>query len=282
VDYSPIAIFAYNRLHHLKKTVSALLKNPESISSDLFIFSDYPKTITDESNVTSVRTFLKKIIGFRSVNIVERKFNYGLAMSIISGVTEVLQHVNSVIVLEDDIVPSPYFLHYMNETLRFYKNADAVGSIHAYSYPCPNPLPETFFLRGADCWGWGTWKNSWNLFEENGQILLDKILKSELSYQFDLDGTYPFTQMLRNQISGRNNSWAIRWHASMFLANKLCLYPGKSLVKNIGFDGSGTHCMQTDKFDSIESDTPITIKKIKLIESSIARNCFKEYFKDLN
>jgi len=202
--------------------------------------------------------------------------------SLLLMVTEVFQHVNSVIVLEDDLVPSPYFLHYMNEALRFYKNADAVGSIHAYSYPCSSPLPDTFFLRGADCWGWGTWKNSWNLFEENGQILLDKILKSELSYQFDLDGTYPFTQMLRNQISGRNNSWAIRWHASMFLANKLCLYPGKSLVKNIGFDGSGTHCMQTDKFDSTESDTPITIKKIKLIESSIARNCFKEYFKDLN
>jgi len=282
VDYSPIAIFAYNRLHHLKKTVSALLKNPESISSDLFIFSDYPKTITDESNVTSVRTFLKKIIGFRSVNIVERKFNYGLAMSIISGVTEVLQHVNSVIVLEDDIVPSPYFLHYMNETLRFYKNADAVGSIHAYSYPCPNPLPETFFLRGADCWGWGTWKNSWNLFEENGQILLDKILKSELSYQFDLDGVYPFTQMLRDQISGRNDSWAIRWHASMFLANKLCLYPGKSLVKNIGCDGSGTNCKQTNKFDSAEPEIPITIKKIKLNESSIARDSFIEFLRHSN
>ena len=280
--YSPIVLFTYNRLYHLKKTLSSLMMNPESIYSDLFIFSDFPMSNKEESNVRSVRNFLKEIKGFNSVNIVEREFNFGLAKSIVDGVTEVFQHVNSVIVLEDDLVPSPYFLHYMNEALRFYKNADAVGSIHAYSYPCSSPLPDTFFLRGADCWGWGTWKNSWNLFEENGQILLDKILKSELSYQFDLDGTYPFTQMLRNQISGRNNSWAIRWHASMFLANKLCLYPGKSLVKNIGFDGSGTHCMQTDKFDSTESDTPITIKKIKLIESSIARNCFKEYFKDLN
>jgi len=166
----------------------------------------------------------------------------------------------------------------MNDGLNRYSGIDTVGSIHAYSYPCHDPLPETFFLRGADCWGWGTWKNTWDLFEENGQTLLDEILNFGLSYQFDFDGTYPYTQMLRNQISGNNDSWAIRWHASMFLAKKLCLYPGKSLVKNIGCDGSGTHCMHSDEFDSVEPATPISVKKIKLIESVEARQHFKQYF----
>ena len=266
----------------MQHTLTGLLQNEYAKDTDLFIYSDNYRSHREKYSVSEVRKYISSITGFKSLTIVKRKENLGLARSIVGGVSDILKNHEGVIVLEDDIVPSPHFLHYMNEALRFYKNDDAVGSIHAYSYPCRNPLPDIFFLRGADCWGWGTWKNSWNLFEENGQILLDKILKSELSYQFDLDGTYPFTQMLRDQISGRNNSWAIRWHASMFLANKLCLYPGKSLVKNIGFDGSGTHCMQTDKFDSTESDTPITIKKIKLIESSIARNCFIEYFKDLN
>ncbi len=216
------------------------------------------------------------------MKVVKRKTNLGLSQSIISGVNEVLEEHESIIVLEDDIIPSPFFLKYMNEALNKYSVIDRVGCIHAYSYPCSNPLPDTFFLRGADCWGWGTWKNSWNLFQENGQTLLDKILKSELSYQFDLDGTYPFTQMLRDQISGRNDSWAIRWHASMFLANKLCLYPGKSLVKNIGCDGSGTNCQQTSKFDSAESEIPITIKKIKLNESSTARDSFIEFLRHSN
>lgn len=266
----------------MHKTLTGLLQNEYAKDTDLFIYSDNYRSHNEKYSVSEVRKYISSITGFKSLTIVKRKENLGLARSIVGGVSDILKNHEGVIVLEDDIVPSPHFLHYMNEALRIYKNADAVGSIHAYSYPCPNPLPDTFFLRDADCWGWGTWKNSWNLFEENGQTLLDKILKSELSYQFDLDGTYPFTQMLRDQISGRNDSWAIRWHASMFLANKLCLYPGKSLVKNIGCDGSSTNCQQTSKFDSAESEIPITIKKIKLNESSTARDSFIEFLRHSN
>lgn len=266
----------------MQNTLTGLLQNEYAKDTDLFIYSDNYRSDREKYSVSEVRKYISSITGFKSLTIVNRKENLGLARSIVGGVSDILKNYDGVIVLEDDIVPSPHFLLYMNEALNNYSNIDRVGSIHAYSYPCSKPLPETFFLRGADCWGWGTWKTNWNLFEENGQILLDKILKSELSYQFDLDGAYPFTQMLRDQISGRNDSWAIRWHASMFLANKLCLYPGKSLVKNIGCDGSGTNCLQTSKFDSAESDAPITIKKIKLNESSIARDSFIEFLRHSN
>lgn len=138
---------------------------------------------------------------------------------------EVLSKHDSLIVLEDDIVPSPFFLQFMNEALIKYKDRQEVGCIHAYSYPCKNTLPETFFLKGADCWGWGTWKQSWELFEPNGQILLGKIQKSKLAHKFDLDGTAVFTRMLKRQINGQIDSWAIRWHASLFLANNFCLHP---------------------------------------------------------
>jgi len=278
----PIALFVYNRLSHLEQVILNLNSNKECLDTELIIFSDHYKSPEDASKVVEVRNYISEIKGFKSLKIVERSENFGLSKSIISGVDEILENYNSVIVLEDDVVPSPHFLGYMNETLRFYKNEDAVGAIHAYSYPCSKPLPETFFLRGADCWGWATWRTSWNLLEKNGKVLLEKIRKSNLSHQFDLDGAYPFTQMLRDQISGRNDSWAIRWHASMFLANKLCLYPGKSLVKNIGCDGSGTNCKQTNKFDSAEPEIPITIKKIKLNESSIARDSFIEFLRHSN
>ena len=276
--HAPIALFAYNRPKHLEQVINALLKNKESRSSDLVVYSDAPRTIEDGTRVAEVRRLLDALDGFRSIRIIKREVNHGLAKSIIGGVSDTLKDYDGVIVLEDDVVPSPHFLDYMNEALRLYKNEETVGCIHAYSYPCPKPLPKTFFLKGADCWGWGTWKNSWNLFEKNGQVLLDKILDSNLSHQFDLEGAVPYTQMLRNQIHGKNDSWAIRWHASMFLANKLCLHPGKSLVKNIGLDATGTNCLDTDGFDVKLAEEPISFVNHFIEESTLARNTIKDFF----
>ena len=128
---------------------------------------------------------------------------------------------DKVIVLEDDLVTSPHFLQYMNDGLGIYERDDRVISIHGYSYPVHGKLPETFFLRGADCLGWATWKRGWDLFEDDGQRLLNELERRNLTRSFDFDGSYPYTQMLRDQIAGSNSSWAVRWYASAFLRDKL-------------------------------------------------------------
>jgi len=110
-----------------------------------------------------------------------------------------------------------------------------VGSIHGYWYPVDRQVPETFFLRGASCWGWATWSRAWQLFEGDGRQLLAELERQGLTHRFDLDGAMAYTRMLKDQIAGKNNSWAIRWHAAMFLAGRLQLSPGTSLVRNTGF-----------------------------------------------
>lgn len=245
---APIAFFVYNRLKHTKLTIEALNKNELAAQSDLIIYSDGPKRFSDFYKIFRLRRYLKNISGFNSVKIIESKNNKGLAQSIIAGVTEIVNKYGSIIVLEDDLVTSIYFLKYMNEALCIYKDIDSVISIHGYVYPIKNEMPETFFIKGADCWGWATWKRGWDLFEADGEKLLNEIINNKLSFEFDFEGTYPYTEMLKGQIKGNNNSWAIRWYASAFLNNKLTLYPGKSLIKNIGFDGSGTHCHKGESF----------------------------------
>ena len=282
MEYSPIAIFAYNRLYHLKKSIYALLKNPESAFSDLFIFADHPKSNKEQLNVRLVRSFLKEINGFKSVTIFERSRNFGLAKSIIAGVNEVFQKFKSIIVLEDDIIPSPFFLKYMSDGLKMYEDVNKIGCIHAYAYPSSVSLPETFFLRGADCWGWGTWKSSWKLFEENGQILLDKLINTNLCNLFDLESHAPFSQMLQDQINGKVDSWAIRWHASLFLADKFCLHPGKSLVKNIGLDSSGSNCPETDAYNVKLTERPIRVLKNEIEESAVALDGLKRFFSKIH
>ena len=279
MSFAPITLFVYARLAHTRLAVEALLNNPGAELSDLIIFSDAAPTPDKQTNVDEVRAYLKTITGFLSVTIHYRSNNFGLAKSIIEGVTEVLNVHESVIVLEDDLVTSPYFLTYMNEALDKYAEDERVASIHGYVYPVKQSLPETFFLRGADCWGWGTWKRGWLNFNPNGQYLINELKQRKLINVFNFNGAYSFSSMLEGQIDGCNDSWAVRWHASIFLADKLTLYPGRSLVQNIGMDDSGTHCEKTKKFDTCLSKEPINIANIPVVHSFEVAKIFESFLR---
>ncbi len=180
------------------------------------------------------------------------------------------------------MLTSQFFLKFMNDTFEVYKDEDKVISIHGYVYPVKGILPPTFFMRGADCWGWATWKRGWGLFEPDGTKLLSKLQEQNLERDFDLGGAYPFTRMLKKQIAGKNNSWAIRWHASAFLNGKLTLYPGISLIFNTGLDSSGTHCRSSDVFDAKVSSKPVSVSRIPLIENEDAREAISAYLRSVN
>ena len=277
-SYAPIAIFAYNRPDHLKRTVDALLLNREAENSNLYIFSDGPKNDSDRSMIEKTRQYASTIKGFKSLTLVNRSQNLGLAKAIITGVTEICEKEGQVIVLEDDLVTAPYFLDFMNSSLRLYKDDEKVASIHGYMLPVKKRLPDTFFFRGADCLGWATWKRAWDLFELDGKALLGKIQSAKLSKTFDLDGAYPYCQMLADQIAGKNNSWAIRWHASMFIRNMLTLNCSRSLVQHIGNDGSGTNFGVSDLLDTPLASYPIKLENIPIAESMEGRRAIAHYY----
>ena len=281
-NLAPITLFVYNRLEKTKQTISYLLKNAEAKDSILYIYSDGPKNNDEKNTIINIRKYLDTITGFKKIKIFKRDTNIGLSKSIISGVTEILKFSENIIVLEDDMLTSPYFLSFMNDGLALYKNNKNVASIHGYIYPINQNLPNAFFLRGADCWGWATWKRGWKLFNPNANILLDELLADQkLKKLFNFNHTYNYIKMLEKQISGEIDSWAIRWYASCFLKNKLTLYPGKSLVTNIGLDGEGTHCSSTDDYDTLLYKHKLEIQNIAIKESLIARKYFETYFESI-
>lgn len=237
----PVALFAYRRPDHLRRALSSLAACPEASATSLVVFCDGPRGPADDADVAEVRRVARAAQGFAAVDVVAQDVNRGLAVSVIAGVTEVLNRADAVIVLEDDMVVSADFLTYMNAALAMYADEDRVVSIHGYVYPTDEELPPTFFLRGADCWGWATWRRGWAHFDPDGARLLSALESAGLTRAFDFDGAFPYSQMLRDQVAGQVDSWAIRWYASAFLDDLLTLYPGRSLVENIGLDGSGTH-----------------------------------------
>ncbi len=278
-NLAPIVLFVYNRPDHTLRTIEALKKNNLAKESELFIFCDGPKNEQAQGAVQEVYKIVDNVSGFKNVIVKKNPINKGLANSIISGVSEIVEKYGCVIVVEDDLVTSPHFLEFMNDGLEFYQNNDKVISIHGYVYPVKKELPQTFFLKGADCWGWATWKRGWDLFNANGSDLLAQLKARNLQKIFDFDGAYDYTKMLEDQISGKNNSWAIRWHASAFLADKLTLYPGKTLVQNIGFDDSGTHCATSDEYEQQVSQNRILIAEIIQEQSAFAREQIKLFFR---
>jgi hypothetical protein len=240
---SPITLFVYKRPCHTRQTVGALQRNDLAAESDLFIYSDGPKSDADREAVTEVREYVKSIEGFKRVSVIERQRNLGLAQSIIAGVTEIVGKYGRIIVLEDDLLTSPYFLNYMNTALNLYEKDDRIMQIsgNMFNVNFRESVPESFFLPYTTTWGWGTWLRAWKNLDETLEGY--EILKgnNDLRYRFDMHNTYPYFKMLEDQRQRKIDSWGIQWYLSIFLNNGIVLSPRRSLTIHFGFDSEATH-----------------------------------------
>jgi len=285
MELAPIALFVYNRPWHIKKTLEALATNDLSNQSVLFIYADGPKKDASKEELKSiydVRKVIREKNWCQKVNIIESNKNKGLADSIISGVTEIVNKYGKVIVLEDDIVTSKGFLRYMNDALDLYKNEDKVMHIAGHVPPIKLKLPETFFYNQTSCWGWGTWKRAWKYFNIDAEFLLNKLIEGDCVYRFNIDGSYPFINHLKENINGNLNTWAVKWQASVYLANGLCLHPRFSLAKNIGLDGSGVYSGKSNHFNHTKLIDKINVEPVGLIESSRARKQIGKFYRRIS
>lgn len=280
---APILLFVYNRPDHAQRAIDSLRANTLAAQSELFIYADAPASEEVRPAVEAVRQQLSHIEGFAAVHVVLREENYGLARNVIDGVTTLTERFGRVIVVEDDLVVAPHFLEFMNDALELYADEPRVGHIQACDFTGDPSLPDTFLIKFTGSWGWATWKRAWALFNPDGSALLRQLEERQLTRRFDFNGRYPFTRMLRRQIAGKNNSWAIRWNASLFLADVLSLNVGRSLVSNEGFDGSGTHSRTGDPYTSRLYPSRLHVERITPVEENLqARQAFERYYARTN
>ena len=263
---APIALFVYNRVNHTRFTVEALLKNEQAKHSDLYIFSDAPKTHSEENAVEQVRDYVSQISGFKKIQIIERSNNWGLANSIIDGVTYLCEEFGKVIVIEDDLVVSPHFLEFMNSALEKYKDYEEVMQVAGYMFPVNiKSDKDAFFMPLTTSWGWATWRRAWKHFDPDAKGYDILTNNTEMRRSFDINSKYHYFKMLESQKNNKVDSWAIRWYLSVFLLKGLVLYPRLTLVENLGFDGSGVNCIA-----SAFENTPIDIGfRVKTMPSKI-------------
>jgi hypothetical protein len=242
LDLAPIVLFVYKRPVHTRKVLDALAKCKESRNSILYIFADGPKekiSYDEMRNIKEVRDLVNSENRFLSIKIVFAEKNKGCAKSIIDGVDHVIEKHGKIIVLEDDIVVSNGFLEYMNFCLKYFKDEEEIASVNAFSHNIPN-LPDYYLLKGGDCWGWGTWERGWKLFNSDAGYLYETYKDTGILEKWE---TGNLVSTLKSAIEYPNNIWDIQWSLSLFINNKLGIWPNKSYLYNIGYDGTGTNIL---------------------------------------
>ena len=247
---SPICLFTYNRLSETKQTLEALQLNFLASESELFIFSDAAKAGGNQQKVVDVRNYLKTITGFKKVEIIESSVNKGLANSIIQGVTKIINEYGKVIVLEDDLITTPNFLEFMNQSLDFYAENNNIFSIAGYSMDLPflkNYDKDFYYGYRASSWGWATWKDRWEAidWQMNDYSHFKWNFRAQINF---MRGGSDLPYMLWKQMHGKIDSWAVRWCYNQFKNDLLTVYPVKSKVESIGFGAAATHTKKTKRF----------------------------------
>ncbi len=293
-DLAPIILFVFNRPEHTKKTLEALLANELASESDLYIYADGPKPEATEDQlkkISDTRSVCKKINGFKSVQIIESEINKGLANNIITGVTDIVNKFGKIIVLEDDIVTSKFFLNYMNEALDKYENEKKIWEISGWMYPINSgEINKCGLYSVMSCWGWATWKDRWNQVNFDPEYYIKKFDKLQIKkFSFDYKADF-WLQILLNY-QNVYKTWAIFFYATIFDNNGLCLAPYKSLTKNVGFDNSGEHTITNsvmkEEFNEariqcfpsiISEDINLTQKVSEYINNSYSKKLKLKYF----
>jgi len=279
-ELAPIVLFCYNRPQILLNTLSHLRNNSLASRSSLILYCDGPKKFPDPK-VDEVRSIAHQITGFKSVTTITRECNWGLAPNIIDGVTKTVSKFGKAIILEDDLVVSPFFLEFMNQSLSVYQNDPSVASICGWVPPLNlSNKPDTFFLSHADCLGWATWARAWKCFEPDTKLLYRRLMQLPVALRkkFNHFNNYNYVGLLRLQIQGLVNSWAIRWKASAFLHEMLSLYPGHSLVYHCDSFVQATHCNFSFPQEAV-SNFPIPVHRIPISERPQMLLLYGEYEK---
>ena len=276
---APIILFVYNRLDHTQGVIETLSKNFLAKESELYVFSDAAKSENGLEKVNAVREYIRDITWhgrFKKVSIIEAEKNKGLANSVFGGVTEIIREYGKVIVVEDDLLLSPYFLNYMNDALDYYQDDKKIWSISGYSFPMKSLKKyshDIFYSYRGCSWGWATWSDRWDTVDWQVSEYNQFINSQEWIERFNRGGV-DLTNMLKMQMERKIDSWAIRWCFAQSNQDMYTVYPRISYLENAGCDGSGMHSGADDEY---YTDMSGCIPKCKFEKLEIDRKIAKEF-----
>jgi len=269
MDYSPIVCFGFDRPNHLDNMLKSLENNIESKNSIVYICIDGPTNETDVSMHKKTVDIANKNWDFKHTEVITRENNLDCRTNIITTISELFEKYEKLIILEDDLFLGEYFLDYMNKSLNKYQEHKDVWHVNGYTYPQINLPWKSSVSTYVSPWGWGTWRDRWNIFINENYDKHNFI--SELSEtrrkEFNYEDLYDWENIIIKNELGVISAWDAYWYQAIFLKGGFSIFPNKSHVKNKGFDGTGMHCSENDDWK-----TPLNKRKTITFQEKISIN----------
>lgn len=281
-DLAPLVVFVYKRLDYTIQTLSAVNDNFLAKDTEIFIYSDGPKTENDRSKVEEVRRYIRdfsKSCNFKAIHVKESEKNRGLADSIIGGVTEILQKYGKAIVLEDDLVTAKEFLNFMNDCLDYYKDNQKVWSIGGTTFALDSLKEyehDVYACYRGSSWGWATWYDRWEKVDWSVSDYRDFMKDWKRRRRFKRGGQDMVAE-LKRQRRGEIDAWAIRWCYQESKDDMVTILPVQNLVRNIGWGGDATHC-DVDRFHTCLGDKEFVYSLENVDISENLMRDFRKYY----
>lgn len=278
---APIVVFAYNRPRLFQDMLTSLSRNVLIEQSDVYIYVDGPKDFEDTPRVQAVLDIANSFVGSKSKKIIISGNHKGLAKSVTSGVTEVVEEYGRVIVLEDDLIVSRYFLSYMNEMLRLYEADQRIMQISGFGVYLPSlksNIGEYHLCRRAQSWGWATWEDRWNTVDWHIAEIRELFGKKQERCKFEELGSDVLAS-LDEYRQGKRDVWLIAYIYAMYRNQQYCICPRRSLVKNNGFGPDASNCRNYNRYHVDYNDEILyPIRPSEIIYNKSVERIFLRYW----
>ena len=250
LDFSPILILGFRRPENIGKIIDAIRpNNPRRI----YFAVDGPRkgkkgelelVIQTQLAINSIDWECDLQIRFRDQNL-------GIRKAVPDAVSWVLESNEEVIVIEDDAIPGPDLLEFMQNQLEAFRDDANVAHISGYNLvPVDKILQPNFLTRKSiypESYLWGTWAKDWALYKDDindyGSIV----------QKMNLNNVEKFIWRINFRMANRDlvQSWAYRWIAAMWRENKVCISPNVNLTSYIG-SKDGTHTRRKSHITELE------------------------------
>jgi hypothetical protein len=248
-DKTPVLLLGYNR----PLQMHGLIQSLEPLKPKLILLAvDGPKAgrINDADLVRQTQNLVSEITWDTEIRTRFRDANLGLRKAVVDAVTWANSEYGRVMVLEDDVRAGPQLLEFLNHNLKTHQQNSKIAHINGYNLVpqkhLTNPSDPSRLSVYPESYAWATWERAWQKYDDDLTWAKNASVKDIKKACGSTIGALRWKQNFVDAASGRIDTWAYRWLASMWEHNWFMVSPNRNIARYMGWeDGTHTRSLQS-------------------------------------
>lgn len=241
IKKAPVLLIIYKKYQFLPEI---LLEIIQYAPPKLFIVQNKEENDDDLKLTQQVKNIIQEQNFDFIVEYLNHEVHLPISQSILKAINTVFVMEETLIILEDDVVPSSYFFTFCNQMLHKYRESNYVGCINGCNLNSSHSNLGYFYSNlSTPFWGWATWKSKWDINRIDNYYWLN--FKEDILSSIEESNRLYFESVFTRN-ADNVNVWDLQWNLSL-IANQLkTIVPTINLIKNKGFVTEGTSINYTN------------------------------------